>query len=888
MRRSAVGLRSKLDNKFIFLLLAQYSPFAVQLATGPILARSLGPVDRGYLGVALTLVAVIPITAAMGMPAAARRLAAEGVDSESAGYAASRYNPWVLLITLTLTVVSVQVWFSSMSISESAAIFALLLLSFFGAVRATILALAVGDGRTDLVARYQMSGAAVSGIGIVGLAAWGQLSIVTVCLIYILSQLAQFVIIGGARSIKLKSRKFAPDVYRGALKADLRYALKALPGQFGDVMLLRVDQLLCALILGAYATGLYTVAFSYAFVVFPFVHTLSLKVAAGKSRSRLVADSVRDPLLVLSVGLVFGLVWSVGAFLAVPLLFGSAYQSSAPIAGILTFGVVLFASSTVNVQAAITMGRAHAMSVVSIFVLLIEIGLIVTVAGYESLELIALVGVLASATYFFLSMFVRQSRQTESHLTDSKGVYKMKIILRNISSAGVLVAFLLVSCFFGATVAMSTMNNSFTVAAIYAGISVLVLLVGFPLLKSGVARNNVAVYFLPVFIVYNMGSLFFARTETSSFQAVLVVIGAGSFVAGSLVYSSVADVPITKARPDVRFSRYAAVFLLGSVVAVGLLAVNGVPVLSGDVLTARLGAISNGYAGTVMVVALQSVLIVGISRVVDLGRAVRRDGLFWLGVLSIAILYLFGNRGLYIFPLVSVVSYLLIRRPKAVWVTIPGALLGLTLVSWIGFTRGLEAYGSSYLSTLRRQGVSEQFYIFGPVIEYFKGTSEAVDAVIRTFPDSVPHPWGAVFFSPLLTPLPGKQESAGVFLKESIGLDFSGFGLASGSIGGFYMDFGLAGVFGGFFALAIIAQLIRRRAVESARWTLVLAYYIGHLWAMNYSHPFPYLATVVIPVVILFLTSPLKTVNDPIRDSRAWIDGTEGRWSRSATFPAKS
>lgn len=868
MQRRAIGLRSNLDRRFIFLLLAQYSPFAVQLLTGPILARSLGPTDRGYLGVALVLVAILPITAAMGMPAAARRLASEGIGADDASRAASRYNPWVFLITLVLTIVSLRVWFSSVSIGESVAISVLLLFSFLGAQRAVILALAVGDGRTDLIAKYQFFGALTSGGGILVLALFEYLSVASVCAVYIMSQLCQYAVIGGFRFASANVGSLNSSQH-GPGKINFRYALRSLPGQVGDVMLLRVDQLLCALILGAYSTGLYSVAFSYAFVIFPFAHTIALKIVSGKSRHQLLANSVRDPIIVLAIGSVVGIFWSVAAFFVVPFLFGTAYTSSAPVAAILTFGVLLFASSTVNIQAAITLGRAHLMSIVSIFVLLVEIVLIVMAAQCGSLVVISSASVLGSALYFLLSTLVRQPMSSRFCWSDVRGVHEMKTMVRSFSGASVIISCLILAAFLGITAAMSTAHDSFLVASIYVGVSVLILSVSMPLLTSGISRNVVAVYFLPVFVIYNMGSLFFARTETSSFQAVLVVIGVGSFIAGSVVYAPFVTGKISSEMAAVRVPRFVAVFLVGSMVAGFLLAVNGIPVLSGDVLTARLGAISNGYAGTVMVVALQSVLIVGLCRAVDLGSAVRRDILFWIGILSIAVLYLFGNRGLYIFPLISVLAYLLIRRPKAVWMAIPGAVLGLTLISWIGFNRGFEAYGSSYLSTLRRQGVSEQFYVFGPVIEYFKGTSQAVDAVIRTFPDSVPHPWGTVFFSPLLTPLPGKQESAGVFLKESIGLDFSGFGLASGSIGGFYMDFGLVGVLVGFFVLAIIGQLIRRRAAVSGRWTLVLAYYIGHLWAMNYSHPFPYLATIAIPVVILFLTSPCQQLTQSAYRSRA-------------------
>lgn len=386
------------DRRLAVLVAGQYSPLLVQLVTGPILARALGPADRGYLGVALILVAVIPVFASIGTPAAARRLVAEGSDVATARFAAARSHPVILVVTLLMSVAAVYIWFSGLSPAELLAIFVLLALSYFGAVRMTILSLAVSEGSTNIIARYQIVGACLSGIGICSLAVVDRIDIVTVCIVYIVSQLAQFAaIFRYGRGHHLRDRAI-----------DWAYAVKSLPGQISDVLLIRVDQLLCSLFLGAQATGVYVVAFSYAFVAFPLVHSVGLRISGGKRRDELLKNSVRVPLAVLAGALCFGVVWSGAAVWVVPLLFGGDYAESVPLAAILTFGVVLFSSATVNVQAAMSLGRAHLISVIGLVAVCLEIVAVVFLGSARTVTTMAVVAVLASAVYYTLSLLVRQ------------------------------------------------------------------------------------------------------------------------------------------------------------------------------------------------------------------------------------------------------------------------------------------------------------------------------------------------------------------------------------------------------------------------------------------------------------------------------------------------
>jgi O-antigen/teichoic acid export membrane protein len=102
------------------------------------------------------------------------------------------------------------------------------------------------------------------------------------------------------------------------------------------------------------------------------------------------------------------MVWSGAAVWVVPLLFGGDYAESVPLAAILTFGVVFFSSATVNVQAAVSLGRAHLMSVIGFVAVFLEVVAATRLGNARTVTTMAIVAVLASCVYYTLSLLVRQ------------------------------------------------------------------------------------------------------------------------------------------------------------------------------------------------------------------------------------------------------------------------------------------------------------------------------------------------------------------------------------------------------------------------------------------------------------------------------------------------
>lgn len=377
-----------------------------------------------------------------------------------------------------------------------------------------------------------------------------------------------------------------------------------------------------------------------------------------------------------------------------------------------------------------------------------------------------------------------------------------------------------------------------------------------PLLRGRLHAREMLVIVVPIMAFYGSVSVGFGRSATAEIQWWLLLLALASTVSGRLfVRGALAQAPSFEVRPKIRF--LASFTCIGLVIAAYLLATNGIPLLSSNVAVERVEILSNGYLATVMVATLQAAIVVAAVSL-DSRLKPRENGVYVLIVLGlVGVILLFGNRGTAVFPLLGVAIYYLLKNytrivPIAVFAT---ALLGA--VSIAGYIRNYTAWGATYDNDLARMGFEGPIKYFAPIIDYMTGTSTAMDIILNTIPDKVPYPMGNVFFSPLLAPLPGEQPSPGVFLKQTAGFDFEGFGLAMGGIGGFYMDFGALGVLLGFLLIGALVGYARKKSQLDSRWTVVLSWLGGHIVLMNYAHPLPNFATIILPVLLFWgLTKP--------------------------------
>ncbi|MDT0183229.1 O-antigen polymerase [Microbacterium sp. ARD31] len=391
-----------------------------------------------------------------------------------------------------------------------------------------------------------------------------------------------------------------------------------------------------------------------------------------------------------------------------------------------------------------------------------------------------------------------------------------------------------------------------------------------PLLYRGIQLRRPIALVLPVFAGYNIASALLANTATASLQLALIVGASIAFAVGvgiTLPKVVAIDVSASAGPLRVRTRLLALVVAAGVLLSLASFATGGIPVLSSQVAEARLEAFSNGVEGTLITTSLTVAIIIGGVGVFNRRGKERLPWLLLL-LLGFVVMYGFGNRGLYFIPLLTVLAYAVIQRPSR----LPAILvLGAVLIAGIsaaGFSRDLQAFGPTHLANLRATGLPEELLYLGPVVTYFTGTSTALDHIIRIFPNTVPHPNGATFFAAMLSPLPGNQPTPGQFLKDSLGLQFTGGGLATGAIGGFYMDFGILGLLIGMVLLGVLAKFAAAWSWKGPRALTVFSYLITHLWFMNYSHPLTYMTVLTIPLILFLVQKP---------DERAEEGGTYGR-----------
>ncbi|MDT0182961.1 oligosaccharide flippase family protein [Microbacterium sp. ARD31] len=315
-------------------------------------ARALGPTDRGLLAIVLVLFAVLPTVVSFGGPALFRALAAAG-SSPSDAYRRLRHHSWVgLAVSATMAVLLAHAMPLS-STAERWSVAALLAIAALVSYRNAVLSASIALGRVDLVTRNSF----VQGIStlaiISGLFALDALTVTSVCLAYASVAIITFAI--SSRPLVWKESESAP-VFR------LKYALSSIPGQFGELMLMRVDQLIAPAILGLAAGGIYSVGWSYAFMLYPLAHTIALGKVSGHIEDRLRGAWV-TPTLIATVAAIMAAV----AFPVIHILFGDQYAASVPVALVLVVSFALFGLSTLYVQRNLSRGKAYRNSVSALF-----------------------------------------------------------------------------------------------------------------------------------------------------------------------------------------------------------------------------------------------------------------------------------------------------------------------------------------------------------------------------------------------------------------------------------------------------------------------------------------------------------------------------------------
>lgn len=301
---------------------------AIGLVTGPILARALGPSGRGTLTAILVPVFLASWVAALGLPAFARRSAArEG-------------RPRVLVTTLAALGLASGglVFLAAPTIASTLAegrevVYDFLLVGF-----ALLPALIVGNVLVAVVGgleRWRLTVAAqlvppVSTlIGLVVLWATGNLTVGSAAIASLGGQLLVFVPTGLALRGDGAFRFEA-----GLARRALAFGMRAWPGQLSSLANARLDQLLMIPLVDPADLGFYVVAWTVstgpAVLGRAFAYALSPRVARGDAEIVRTGSRILLPLVLAGSAAIAAL-----TPIALPLLFGSAFEPAVGLAWVL-------------------------------------------------------------------------------------------------------------------------------------------------------------------------------------------------------------------------------------------------------------------------------------------------------------------------------------------------------------------------------------------------------------------------------------------------------------------------------------------------------------------------------------------------------------------------
>ena len=366
------------------------------LATGPILARSLGPAGRGTLTAILVPLFLASWVAAVGLPSFARfSVARDG-------------RPRALATTLgVLSLITGLIAFAAApAIAPTLAEGRDVVHDFLIAGLAILPALVFANVMTSLVAGMELWRLTVVAqllpplatlVGLAALWAAGRLTVASAAAVSVGCQMLVFLpavsaLRGGGGAFRFE-RKLA--------RRALGFGLRAWPGQLSSLANARLDQLLMIPLVDPADLGLYVVAFTVstgpAVLGRGFALALSPRISRGQTSLVFTGCRVLVPLVLGSTVLIAAIVP-----VALPLLFGAAFEPAVPLAWILLGAAIPFQGAIFLGEALTASGRPgqYAMGhIVAFAVTLPGLVIMLPILGVYGAALVSVVAYVAQFLY---------------------------------------------------------------------------------------------------------------------------------------------------------------------------------------------------------------------------------------------------------------------------------------------------------------------------------------------------------------------------------------------------------------------------------------------------------------------------------------------------------
>lgn len=310
------------------------------LASGPILARTLGPVQRGEMAAAIAPVFVLMFIANMGLPEAA-----------TYGVAGLRQNPRVVFLrcaALSLVygiVAAVGLWFAAPYLLRYApnaipvlrsVLLLLPLLMLVILLRATV----NGMRRFGAVNAERVGTPLLRLAAFAVLAVAGSLSVMSAALSQVIATVVGgcFLLIVLLRSARAASGTTVP----GLTRTLATYGLRGWGSVLGNLVNWRLDQLVLIALVSPKQLGLYVVSVHFAEIPSTAVNAVRNLLFAESAHRNEVAIVARAARIVGFLATLIAVCGIVAAPLMVWILFGSDFAESVPMVQLLLVGSIPF------------------------------------------------------------------------------------------------------------------------------------------------------------------------------------------------------------------------------------------------------------------------------------------------------------------------------------------------------------------------------------------------------------------------------------------------------------------------------------------------------------------------------------------------------------------
>ena len=298
------------------------------LATGPLLARALGPEGRGTLAAILVPLHLAPQVLGIGLPAYALWYVARTGRTRQIATTLAAIAAAIGVAALPLIPVVASLLARDRSLVYGFLVAGLCVTPVFVMIN-VLISSAVALERVGILVATRLLAPALTLILLIALWSADQLTVTTAALASLGSQLlvlvpAGLVLRGGG------PWGFARDLVAPAVN----FGVRAWPGTLGALAAARLDQLLMIPLVDERDLGFYVVAYTLstgpAVVATAYQYTISPHVARGEDAAIAAGSRVLTPILLGCAG---GL--AVATPVLLPLLFGTSFAAAVPLALIL-------------------------------------------------------------------------------------------------------------------------------------------------------------------------------------------------------------------------------------------------------------------------------------------------------------------------------------------------------------------------------------------------------------------------------------------------------------------------------------------------------------------------------------------------------------------------